>query len=116
LVRINRLNSFTGLTPRANPIEIICKQQQQSIFQTTKITILVIVATPPPVTNATETLRTCCARGKEKCLLPKNWLDIGITQLNSFTGLNPRSNPVEIITFCLCVLAFSKVMFRGLNP
>jgi hypothetical protein len=51
LVRINRLNSFTGLTPRANPVEIICKQQQQSIFQTTKVTILVIVATPPPVTN-----------------------------------------------------------------
>jgi hypothetical protein len=107
LLKYKRLNSFTGLTPKANPVEIIswCKQQQ-SIF----------VATPPPVTNVTETLETCCARGKEKCLLPKNWLDIGITQLNSFTRLNPRANPVEIITFCFCVLAFSKVMFRGLNP
>ena len=26
----------------------------------------------------------------------KNWLNIGIKRLNSFTGLTPRANPVEI--------------------
>ena len=79
LLKYKRLNSFTGLTPKANPVEIIswCKQQQ-SIF----------VATPPPVTN----VRLVVHEAKENVYCKK----IGITWLNSFTGLTQRA--VEIDT------------------